>query len=108
MPAMTKGFIDKVIFPGGAYDYTKSGLGMVSLLDKLKSVTVISTMNTPKSVYSLIYGNAVKKALIKGTFKKSGCKNVKWFSYNMIKGSSDTKRQNWLKTNEAKLTKRLI
>lgn len=46
MPAMTKGFIDKVIFPGSAYTYTFSGYGMKSLLKKLQSTTVITTMNT--------------------------------------------------------------
>src|SRR5579859_5402533 len=30
MPAMTKGFIDKVIFPGITYDYSAAGVGMIS------------------------------------------------------------------------------
>ncbi len=96
MPAMTKGFIDKVIFPGSTYTYTKSGHGMNTLLLDLKSVTVITTMNTPKPMYKLIYGNAIYKSLVKGTFKKSGIKNVKWKSYNMVKMSSDEKRSKWL------------
>lgn len=96
MPAMTKGFIDKVIFPGSTYTYTKSGHGMNTLLLDLKSVTVITAMNTPKPMYKLIYGNAIYKALVKGTFKKSGIKNVKWKSYNMVKMSSDGKRSKWL------------
>ncbi len=69
MPAMTKGFIDKIIFPGATYNYTKSGYGMETLLTNLKSVTVVSTMNTPKIMYKFIYGNAIYKSLIKGTFK---------------------------------------
>ncbi len=68
MPAMTKGFIDKVIFPSSTYSYTKSGYGMETMLNNLKSTTVITTMNTPKIMYRFIYGNAIKKALIKGTF----------------------------------------
>lgn len=32
MPALMKGFIDKVIFPGETYDYTSSGYGMVTLM----------------------------------------------------------------------------
>ncbi|KRN76973.1 NAD(P)H-dependent oxidoreductase [Weissella minor] len=96
MPAMTKGFIDKVIFPGSTFNYTKSGYFMDATLDNLKSTTVITTMNTPKPIYSLIYGNAIKKALIKGTLKKSGLKNVKWKSFNMVKNSKPEKRQTWL------------
>lgn len=93
MPALTKGFIDKVIYPGLTYDYKENGISMVSLLPKLQSTTVITTMNTPKAMYKLTYGNALKKTLIKGTFKKSGMKNVKWFSFNMIKMVKTEKRQ---------------
>lgn len=96
MPALMKGFMDKVIFPGETYDYTSSGYGMVSLLNQNKSVTLITTMNTPKVMYQFIYGNAIKKALIKGTFKKTGCKNVKWISLNMVKMSTKEKRLKWL------------
>ncbi|WOO88658.1 NAD(P)H-dependent oxidoreductase [Mollicutes bacterium LVI A0078] len=51
MPAMTKGFIDKIIFPGSTYTYTKSGYGMNTMLDNLQSATVITTMNTPRVLY---------------------------------------------------------
>jgi len=98
MPAMMKGFIDKVIFPGQTFEYTKSGLGMTSSLPNLKKTTVITTMNTPKPMYKFVYGNAIKKSLIKGTLKKSGFKNVKWLSFNMVKMKSDEKRQKWLAT----------
>jgi len=96
MPAMMKGFIDKVIFPGQTFEYTKSGVGMISSLPNLKKTTVITTMNTPKLMYKFIYGNAIKKSLIKGTLKKSGFKNVKWLSFNMVKMKSDDKRRKWL------------
>lgn len=102
MPAMTKGFIDKVIYPGLTYDYKKNGFSMVSLLPNLKSTTVITTMNTPKVMYKFSYGNALKKALIKGTFKKSGMKNVKWVSFNMVKMVKPEKREKWLKKIERK------
>lgn len=108
MPALTKGFIDKVIFPGTAYDYTKSGYGMTSKLSKLKSVTIISTMNTPKSVYRLLYGNTLQRALVRGTFKKIRLKNVKWLSFNGVKQSSQKKRQTWLQKLSKVLVKRLI
>lgn len=104
MPAMMKGFIDKVIFPGSTYNYTKSGYGMISTLTKLKSTTIITTMNTPKIIYRFIFGNALQKALIKGTLKKSGLKNVKWHSFNMVKASSDTTRKKWLKLIEKKFS----
>lgn len=106
MPALTKGFIDKVIYPGLTYDYQKNGISMVSLLPKLKSTTVITTMNTPKIMYTFTYGNAIKKALIKGTFKKSGMKNVKWMSLNMVKMVRQEKRKKWLEIIEDKFAKK--
>lgn len=103
MPAMTKGFIDKVIFPGVAYDYTnKENTRMKPLFEKLKSVTVITTMNTPKWLYFVLFGNAIKKALILGTFFKMGYKNRKWISFNQVKAVTQEKRTKWLTDIESK------
>ncbi|WP_341900883.1 NAD(P)H-dependent oxidoreductase [Fluviicola taffensis] len=96
MPAMTKGFIDKVIFPGVAYDYKANGYGMIPIFKNIKSVTVITTMNTPLVLYRLIFGNAIRKAIITGTFWKTGYKNRKWISFNKVKMVSDAKRKKWL------------
>jgi NAD(P)H dehydrogenase (quinone) len=98
MPAMTKGFIDKVIFPGVAYDYDNSGSypKMIKRWKNLNGVTVITTMNTPSFIYRLVFGNAIKKAVFNGTFWKLGFKNRKWLSLNMVKFVSDDKRKKWL------------
>ena len=106
MPALTKGFIDKVIFPGLAYDYTNvKNTRMKPLLNNIKSVTVITTMNTPSYLYSLIFGNAIKNALLLGTFWKLGYKNRKWISYNKVKMVSQQKRENWLLKLEKRFSK---
>jgi len=109
MPAMTKGFIDKVIFPGVFYENDRSGFmpKMVKKMDRVKGITVIATMNTPSLMYRLLFGNAVKKALFTGTFWKTGYRNNKWISLNMVKFVSDVKRKKWLTNIEnqfAKLT----
>ena len=96
MPAMMKGFIDKVMFPGLAYDYKANGYGMFPLLKDVKGVTVITTMNTPSFLYRFIFGNAVKKALITGTFWKMGYKNRKWINLSSVKMVSNVKRKGWL------------
>lgn len=97
MPALTKGFIDKVIFPGVAYDYANTyGTKMVSRLKNIKGLTVITTMNTPSILYRLVFGNAVKKAILTGTFWKLGFPKRKWISLNMVKFVSDSKRKKWL------------
>lgn len=97
MPALMKGFVDKVIFPGVAYDYTNaSNTRMKPLWSKLKGLTMITTMNTPNYLYALIFGNAIKKAMILGTFWKLGYKNRKWISFNEVKQVSKEKREKWL------------
>lgn len=96
MPAMTKGFIDKVIFPGVAYDHKTKGFGLVPLFKNLNGITVITTMNTPSFLYWLFFGNAVQRAIIRGTFWKVGYKNRKWISLNMVKMVSEKKRRKWL------------
>lgn len=105
MPALTKGFIDKVIFPGVAYDYTQGGNGMIPLFKNVKGVTVITTMNTPGVFYRLVFGNAIKKAIITGTFWKMGYKNRKWINLSMVKMVSDRKRKKWLTGLEHKFAK---
>jgi NAD(P)H dehydrogenase (quinone) len=98
MPAMMKGFIDKVIFPGVAYDYDKSGRfpRMIKRLPRLKGITLITTMNSPSLVYRLVFGNAIKKALFAGTFWKMGYHNRKWINLGMVKFVSEEKRKKWL------------
>jgi NAD(P)H dehydrogenase (quinone) len=107
MPAMTKGFIDKVIFPGVAYDYDHSGRypKMIKRWTEIKGVTIITTMNTPSFVYRIVFGNAVKKAIFNGTFWKLGFKNRKWISFNMVKFVSGKKRENWLRKLEDRFEK---
>lgn len=107
MPALTKGFIDKVIFPGSFYTYKSNGLQMRRLNTELKSITIITTMNTPKTLYRFLFGNAIQKALIRGTFKKAGYQNVKWISLNRVKQSSLAQRQNMLDKVKLILSKRL-
>jgi putative NADPH-quinone reductase len=99
MPAMTKGFIDKVIFPGVAYDYDHSGRypKMIKRFHDLAGVTIVTTMNTPSLAYRMVFGNAIKKALFAGTFWKLGYKNRKWISLNMVKFVKQEKREKWLR-----------
>lgn len=106
MPAMMKGFIDKVVFPGSFYDYKPNGLQMQRKIEGLETITIITTMNTPKSLYRFLYGNAIQKALVRGTFKKAGYKDVKWLSLNQVKQSSQEQRAGMLYRVANLLTKR--
>lgn len=105
MPAMTKGFLDRVLTPGVVYDHHPRGFGLVPLLKNLRGVTIITTMNKPKIMYSLLIGNLIKKAMIKSVFKTMGYKNLKWLSYNMVKSVNQEKRVKWLTEIEKRVSK---
>lgn len=95
MPALTKGFIDKVIFPGVAYGYTPKG-DMRSRLWNLKRVTVITTMASSADYYATLIGDAVWKALFNGTFTAIGVNNCRWMNFDKINEVSRDKRSSWL------------
>jgi len=96
MPAAVKGFIDRVLSPGLAYDHHPRGFGLVPLLQNLKSITIITTMNKPKIMYSLLIGNLIRKVMLKSVFKTMGYKNVRWISFTSVKRVSHEKRVKWL------------
>ncbi|MBR6649345.1 MAG: NAD(P)H-dependent oxidoreductase [Bacteroidaceae bacterium] len=95
MPALTKGFIDKVIFPAVAYEYGSKGQ-LVSRLHNLKRVTVITTMASSSAVYETIMGNAVWRALSHGTFEIIGVELCKWINFDKVSSVSPEKRCEWL------------
>jgi len=105
MPAMTKGFIDRVLYPGVVYDHHPRGFGLVPRLEKLKGVTIITTMNKPKIMYSLLIGNLIKKAMLRSVFKAMGYKNLRWISFARVKSVSEEKRKKWLVNLENKFSK---
>ena len=102
LPAMMKGFVDKVIFPGVAYEMEDGRLR--SRLRNLRQVTVITTMNTPAEVYSDIFGNSIEGSLIKGTFNQIGIHDAEWISLNMVKQADDNTRAEWLEGLEKKFS----
>ena len=93
MPSMTKGFVDKVIFPAVAYNM--EGGRLVSRLS-VRKVSVITTMNTPAEVYRERFNNAIEGSLINGTFRQIGIEDIRWTSINGVKQASQEQRVKWL------------
>ena len=92
-PAMTKGFIDKVIFPEVAYRMEKGRLVSRIPVDK---VTIITTMNTPAGIYRDMFDNSIEGSLVKGTFRQIGIDDVEWISLNGVKQATQEQRIEWL------------
>jgi NAD(P)H dehydrogenase (quinone) len=70
----------------------------------MRSVTIITTMNKPKIMYSLLIGNLIRKVMLRSVFKTMGYKRLKWISFTSVKSVSQDKRKNWLSNLETRFS----
>lgn len=94
MPAILKGFFDKVMLKDFAYIETSTGLK--GLLTNIKKTTIITTSNSPKWYIQYFAGNPIKGLLINTNLKGMGIKNAHWFHCGDIKKESLEKRTKFL------------
>jgi 1,4-dihydroxy-2-naphthoate polyprenyltransferase len=95
MPALLKGFIDRIFISGFAFNETEGGTGYEPLL-RGKSAQIITTMDTPKFVYHVFYKSPGHHALGTATLKFSGFKLKKPIRFGMVRYSDETKRKQWI------------
>jgi len=88
MPAMTKGFLDKVYAKGILYNADT----MKNKLTKSPKIEVITTMSTPSFAYKLLIGSPIAKMLFRGTFIKTRLLNFKWKNFSAVEKKSPAKR----------------
>lgn len=94
MPAMTKGFIDKVYAKNILY--TQDGFKMKTLLKPEFELVVITTMGTPSLLYKTAFGKPAIKALEIGLSKKTGIKHFRWIPYSGVDKLTLEQRKNLL------------
>lgn len=99
MPALLKGFIDRVFLPNFAFKYRENSPFWDKLL-KGKSARLIVTMDTPKWYYWLINRNSGHNAMKIGVLEFCGINPVKITVFAPIKSSDETKRKKWLEETE--------
>lgn len=95
VPALLKGFVDRLFIPGFAFDEDDKGKRRKLL--KGKSAHLIVTMGMPPWFYTLIYAQPSHMAMKWITFFFSGIWPVKITSIGPMKKAPDSKRQKWLK-----------
>lgn len=93
-PAVLKGFFDKVLLKGFAFD--KKGKIPKGLLGHIRGASVFNTMSSPGFYYALFLKNAVKQSVVKGTLKFCGIKKVKWYPLFRIDKLSKERAQKYL------------
>ena len=95
VPAILKGFMDKVMLKDFAYVETKSGLK--GQLTHIKKTSIFTTSETPTLYMNLFKGNPIHGVFIPGTLKGVGLHNVKWCNCGFITRSTRTKKEKYLR-----------
>lgn len=87
MPAMLKGFFDKVFLPGWAFDKTDAS----PLIAHVQGATIFTTMGAPEAIHT-----SVEAALCRGTLEFSGIKPARWINYLGVSMVPQEQRDAWL------------
>lgn len=95
LPALTKGFIDRLFLPGMAFQYREKSVWWDKLL-KGKSARIITTLDQPSWYYSFFYSKPSINQLKKSTLEFCGVKPVKVTYVGIIKTSDEKQREKWL------------
>jgi NAD(P)H dehydrogenase (quinone) len=95
IPALLKGFIERVFAPGFAVNFRKDS----PLWDKLlkgRSARLIVTLNTPPLLYRLLFRRAGHITMKRSILEFCGIAPVKITDIGPMKNSSAVKREHWL------------
>lgn len=95
MPAIMKGFIDRVFLPGFAFKKREGSVWWDKYLEG-KSARVISTLDQPAWYYRWINGSPSNKAMKNLTMNFVGVKKVKFTTIGPLRLSKDAYRKKWL------------
>lgn len=97
-PAILKGWVDRVIRPGVAYEFFEDdkGEGVPNGLLKAKSAIVFNTSNTETEREKKTFGDPLETIWKNCIFDLCGVKNFYRRMFNIIVISSEEQRKEWL------------
>ncbi|MEH7451213.1 NAD(P)H-dependent oxidoreductase [Gottfriedia acidiceleris] len=97
LPAILKGFIDKVMLFGFAYSEDEKG-NLTGLLTHIKKTTIVATSTAEKEYLENEGGNAIQGVFINRTLSDVGIKNehTKWIHFPRVNLTTDEKRKLFL------------
>lgn len=97
IPAILKGFFDRIFLPGFAFKFRKDALIVDGLL-RQRTAHLIATMDTPPWYYQLVYRMPGHNQMKRTILEFCGIKPVKINSFGPVKNSNASTRQKWLTT----------
>jgi len=95
LPALLKGFLDRVLLPGFAFKYREGSVLWDKLL-KGKTARLIVTMDAPVWYNRFIIGQPGHRAMKIATLQFCGIKPVRITNIGPVKSSTDSRRSEWL------------
>ncbi len=97
-PAILKGWIDRVIRPGVAYNFLEndSGEGVPAGLLKARSAIVFNTSNTPVDREQSVFGDPLELIWKKCIFELCGVKTFYREMFGVVVTSTFEQRRQWL------------
>lgn len=95
LPAITKGFIDRLFLPGFAFQYRENSVWWDKLL-KGKTAHIITTLDQPSWYYWLVYGRPSVNQLKKSTLEFCGIKPVRVTYIGVVKTATPEIRNKWI------------
>jgi NAD(P)H dehydrogenase (quinone) len=97
-PAVLKGWIDRIIRPGVAYEFLEgdSGDGVPVGLLKAKAALVFNTSNTQADREIAVFGDPLETIWKNCIFGLCGVQNVYRTTFGVMVTSSQSRREEWL------------
>lgn len=87
VPAMLKGFIDKVFIK--EFAFKEENGRPKGLLTNIKSGLLITTSETDAEYIKNDLGNPIENTIIKATLEVAGMSNIKWINNNMANNNKE-------------------
>lgn len=99
LPALLKGFFDRVFLPGFAFRYR----GQSQAWDKLltgRTADLLVTLDTPPWYFRWIYGAPAHRQMVRTILGFCGIKTRRLTEFSPVRPSSEEQRQTWLRKAE--------
>ncbi|WP_342244956.1 NAD(P)H-dependent oxidoreductase [Pseudomonas sp. OTU5201] len=99
LPALLKGFFDRVFLPGFAFRYR----GQSHAWDKLltgRTADLLVTLDTPPWYFRWIYGAPAHRQMVRTILGFCGIKTRRLTEFSPVRPSSEEQRQTWLRKAE--------
>ncbi len=95
VPALLKGFLDRILLPGWAFKYEK-GMALPKKLLKGRRGRLILTMDSPSWWYNFVYHRVAHRSMVSATMRFIGLKPVKVTMINKVLDFEQGDAQRWM------------